>query len=295
MSKVGFVGVGVMGMPMALNLMAGGHQVRVFDIAPSAVEAAGRSGAEVAISPKDAAQGADFVITMLPTGRHVADAVFGADGIAESLGEDSLLIEMSTGLPGDFDSLADRLRSQGRRAIDAPVGRTSKEAEEGTLLIMVGGETEDVERARPILDCMGDTIVHCGPAGAGIRTKLVNNYLSIVSNVVVAEALAIAEGAGLDRDTVIEVLMGTTAGRGHLGTTYPAKVLAGDVEPGFMIDLARKDLGLALQMSTGNGSPVVMGTCALPVYDAAHHQGMGRLDWTAVYSMVSGKDARPGG
>ena len=288
MSKVGFIGVGVMGMPMALNVMAGGHRLRAFDISPAALEAIGRRGAGVADSPRDAAEGADFVITMLPTGEHVAEAVFGPGGAAESLGHDALLIDMSTGLPSDFDALAQRLRSEGRRAIDAPVGRTSKEAEKGTLLVMVGGEDEHVERARPILDCMGDTVIHCGPAGAGIRTKLVNNYLSIVSNVVVAEALAIAEGAGLDRDTVIEVLMGTTAGQGHLGTTYPVKVLAGDLQPGFMVDLARKDLGLALRMGADHHSPSVMGTAALPVYDAAHGHGMGSLDWTAIYRMVSG-------
>ena len=290
MSKVGFVGVGVMGMPMALNLIAGGHRVRAFDIVPDALAAVGRYGAEMATSPGDAAAGADFVITMLPTGKHVADAVFGTDGIAASLGDDSLLIDMSTGLPGDFDDLAERLGSQDRRAMDAPVGRTSREAEQGTLLIMVGGDTEDVERAHPVLECMGDTIIHCGPAGAGIRTKLVNNYLSIVSNVVVAEALALAEGAGLDRDTVIEVLMGTTAGRGHLGTTYPVKALAGDLDPGFMVDLALKDLGLALEMSAAADSPAVMGAAALPVYDEAHRKGLGRRDWTAIYNMVTGRD-----
>ena len=124
---------------------------------------------------------------------------------------------------------------------------------------MVGGTAGDVDHARPLLERMGNTIVHCGPRGAGIRTKLVNNYLSIVSNVVVAEALAIAEGAGLDRDIAIEVLIGTTAGRGHLGTTYPAKVLAGVLEPGFMVDLAHKDLGLALQMSADAGTSRSMG------------------------------------
>ena len=226
MSKVGFIGIGVMGMPMARNLIKGGHAVRVFDVNRTALESIGRDGADPARSAKDAAVGADFVITMLPTGDHVSEAVFGTDGVAETLGRDCLLIDMSTGLPAHFDRTAHRLASEGRRMIDAPVGRTSKEAEHGTLLIMVGGEAEDVNRSRPILECMGDTIVHCGPAGAGIRTKLVNNYLSIVSNVVVAEALAIAEGAGVDRDVAIEVLMGTTAGRGHLATTYPAKVLA---------------------------------------------------------------------
>ena len=107
---------------------------------------------------------------------------------------------------------------------------------------------------------------------------------------VVAEALALAEGAGLDRDTVIEVLMGTTAGRGHLGATYPAKVLAGDLEPGFMVDLALKDLGLALQMSADNGSSSAMGAAALPFYETAHHQGLGRRDWTAIYNLVTGRD-----
>ena len=289
MSKVGFIGVGVMGMPMALNLIEGGHRVKAFDIAPGALAAIGRKGAETATSPRDAAEGADIVITMLPTGKVVGYAVFGPDGAAESLGDDSLLIDMSTGLPSHFDALANRLRSRGKTAIDAPVGRTSKEAETGTLLIMVGGETEDVERAHPVLACMGDTIVHCGPAGAGIRTKLVNNYLSIVSNVVVAEALALAEGAGLDRDTAIEVLMGTTAGRGHLGTTYPVQVLSGNLDPGFMVDLARKDLDLALEMGAGSDTPTVMGAAALPVYDAAQRHGLGRRDWTAIYNMVTGR------
>ena len=289
MSRVGFIGVGVMGMPMALNLIEKGHRVKAFDISPAALEAIGRKGAETAASPRDAAEGADFVITMLPTGKVVAYAVFGPEGAAESLGDDSLLIEMSTGLPSHFDMLAERLTSQGKRAIDAPVGRTSREAETGTLLIMVGGETEDVERARPVLECMGDTIIHCGATGSGIRTKLVNNYLSIVSNVVVAEALALAESAGLDRDTAIDALMGTTAGRGHLGTTYPVQVLAGNLDPGFMVDLARKDLGLALEMGRDNDSPTVMGAAALPVYDDAQLHGLGGQDWTAVYNLVAGR------
>ncbi len=289
MSRVGFIGVGVMGMPMAANLLKGGYQVRAFDLDQARLEAIGRMGAQIADSPGQATESAAFVITMLPTGEHVAEAVFGPRGVAASLGRKSLLIDMSTGLPAHFDATAQRLAARGRRVIDAPVGRTSKEAEEGTLLIMVGGDPSDVERAQPVLACMGDPIIHCGPPGTGIRTKLVNNYLSIVSNVVVAETLALADGAGLDRDIVIEVLMGTTAGRGHLATTYPAKVLAGDLAPGFMIDLARKDLDLALRMSRDAGSSAAMGAAALPVYDSARHQGAGRLDWTAIYDLVRGQ------
>ena len=284
MSKVGFIGVGVMGMPMACNLIGGGHQVRAFDTNPSALEAIVMNGAEAANSAGRAAEDAEFVITMLPTGDHVTHAVFGPDGVAESLDPDSLLIDMSTGLPTHFDATAERLEAARRRMIDAPVGRTSKEAKDGTLLIMVGGDTEDVERSLPLLECMGDPIIHCGPRGAGIRTKLVNNYLSIVSNVVVAEALTLAQDAGLDLNITIEVLKGTTAGQGHLNTTYPAKVLADNVEPGFMVDLALKDLNLALQMNSDTTKAT--GHAALPIYETAHQQGMGRQDWTAIYNLV---------
>lgn len=286
MSDVGFIGLGVMGGPMARNLLRAGHRVRAFDVDPTALEAIRSRGAAAAGSSREAADGVEYVITMLPTGDHVAEAVFGRDGAAASLAANSLLIDMSTGLPAHFDAAAARLESMGRRMIDAPVGRTSDEAESGELLIMVGGYAADVKRARPILECMGDTIIHCGPPGTGIRTKLVNNYLSIVSNVVVAEALSIAESMGLDRDNVIEVLMGTTAGRGHLGTTYPAKVLAGDLAPGFMIDLARKDLALALQMAAGAPAARSMGAAALPAYDLARRHGLGRSDWTAVYELL---------
>ena len=133
---------------------------------------------------------------------------------------------------------------------------------------------------------MGDPVIHCGPRGAGIRTKLINNYVSIVSNAVLAEALTLADCEGLDRQKVIEVLMGTTAGQGHLSSTYPAKVLVDDLTPGFMIDLAHKDLGLALRMSREAGVPHPTGTGALEDYSAAREQGMGRLDWTALYKHI---------
>ncbi len=286
MSRVGFIGVGVMGAPMARNLLRAGHRVRVFDTSPAALAALVGYGAEEAVSAREAAVGAEHVITMLPTGRHVSEAVLGKDGVSGSLDPAALLIDMSTGLPAHFDATAERLAASGRRMIDAPVGRTSEDAEAGTLLVMAGGSSEEIDRALPILEILGDPVIHCGPRGAGIRTKLVNNYLSVVSNVVVAEALVLAEGEGLDRDLVIEVLMGTTAGRGHLATTYPGKVLADDLEPGFMIDLAHKDLGLAIGMGEAAGVAHGTGLAALECYSFARDQGLGRLDWTAIYNLV---------
>ena len=286
MSRVGFIGVGVMGAPMARNLLEAGHRVRAFDTSAEALAAVVRDGAGEAVSAREAADGAEYVITMLPTGRHVAEAVLGPGGIAEAIDPAALLIDMSTGLPAHFDATAESLAASGRRMIDAPVGRTSEDAEAGTLLVMAGGSPEEIDRALPVLEILGDPVIHCGPRGAGIRTKLVNNYVSVVSNVVVAEALTLAEGEGLDRDLVIEVLMGTTAGQGHLATTYPAKVLADDLEPGFMIDLAHKDLGRAIGM--GEASGVAHGTAlaALECYSSARDQGMGRLDWTSIYNFL---------
>ena len=286
MGRIGFIGVGVMGAPMARNLLRAGHRVSAFDTSSAALAAVVRDGAVKVGSAREAADGADHVITMLPTGRHVAEAVLGPEGLAEALDPAALLIDMSTGLPADFDATAESLAASGRRMIDAPVGRTSKDAEAGTLLVMAGGSPEEIERALPVLEILGDPVIHCGPRGAGIRTKLVNNYVSVVSNVVVAEALTLAEGEGLDRDLVIEVLMGTTAGQGHLATTYPAKVLAGDLEPGFMIDLAHKDLGLAIGMGEAAGVAHGTGLAALECYSSARDQGMGRLDWTAIYNLL---------
>ena len=286
MGRIGFIGVGVMGAPMARNLLRAGHRVSAFDTNSAALAAVVRDGAVKVGSAREAADGADYVITMLPTGRHVAEAVLGPEGLAEALDPAALLIDMSTGLPADFDATAESLAASGRRMIDAPVGRTSKDAEAGTLLVMAGGSPEEIERALPVLEILGDPVIHCGPRGAGIRTKLVNNYVSVVSNVVVAEALTLAEGEGLDRDLVIEVLMGTTAGQGHLATTYPAKVLADDLEPGFMIDLAHKDLGLAIGMGEAAGVAHGTGLAAIECYSAARDQGMGRLDWTAIYNLV---------
>lgn len=286
MKKIGFVGTGVMGLPMARNVIKGGFEVAAFDINPDALQTLRQDGGTVADSAKAAAAGADMVVTMLPNGDHVLEAVFGENGALEGMPESAVLVDMSTILPTITDEIAQRLTAAGRRLVDAPVGRTSRHAEEGKLLIMAGGDADDVEAARPVLECMGDTIIHCGPAGSGARMKLINNYMSIACNVVTAETLALAEKSGLDRDLAIEVMMGTTAGQGHLATTYPAKVLKGDVTPGFMVDLAHKDMGLALDFAAGMKTPVPMGAAARQIYTNAQVQGRSRDDWTAILETV---------
>lgn len=282
--RIAFIGVGTMGGPMARNVARGGHDVAAFDLARPAVTALADAGIRPAESAAAAARSAEVVITMLPNSQHVEQAVCGEDGLADAMPRSALYIDMSTIAPATTDAIGARLAQRGIAMVDAPVGRQQAHAIVGKLLIMAGGTPEAVERARPILRLMGDTIVHCGPLGAGSRMKIVNNYMSIALNSLSAEALVLAERAGLDPKLAREVMLGTVAGQGHFATTYPAKVLAGDLSPGFLIELAQKDLGLALDLASSLGVPVETGAAARGAYEHARQCGCGRQDWTAVYA-----------
>jgi 4-hydroxybutyrate dehydrogenase/sulfolactaldehyde 3-reductase len=284
--RIGFIGVGTMGAPMARNLRKVGYALGVFDINPQACAALAAAGVKTATSPADAARDAEIVITMLPNGEDVETAMFGSAGAVESMQKGSLLIEMSTIAPAATDRIANKLAARGIAMLDAPVGRSSQHAVEGKLLIMVGGETADLERARPVLEKLGDTIVHCGRSGSGSRMKVVNNFMSITANVTTAEALLLAEASGLDPELARKVMLGTTAGQGHMATTYPAKVLRNDVSPGFMVDLAHKDLGLALELASQLEVATPTAAAARPIYERARNEGRARHDWTAIYSML---------
>lgn len=284
--RIGFIGTGTMGAPMARNIARGGHEVTAFDLNTDTLRALSDAGISAAPSARDAARDKDIVISMLPNSQHVDDLVFGANGIAEVLSPDGLYIDMSTIAPTMTASIAERLRARGLAMVDAPVGRQQQHAIEGKLLIMVGGGQADVARAQPVLDLMGDTVIHCGPCGAGAAMKIVNNFMSITINLAAAEALILAEKGGLDPDLARKVMLGTVAGQGHFGTTYPAKVLKGDLEPGFMIDLAHKDLGLAVDFAAAIGAPLDSGRLAQARYDDARKAGRGRQDWTALYDFL---------
>lgn len=285
--RVGFIGVGTMGLPMAKNIRRAGAELRAYDVDRKRMEAIAAAGGQPVEAPAAAARGADFVITMLPDAPDVRQALFAADGAAAAIDRQSLYIDMSTIHPLETDAIGDELDSLGVRMIDAPVGRSSVEAEQGKLLIMAGGEAQDIERARPILASMGE-IVHCGPRGTGSRMKIVNNFLSTALNVLTAEALTLAQCAGIDLDITRQVLMSTAAGRGHLATTYPVKVLAGDLTPGFMVDLAHKDLGLALDLGARFSLPLPVGAAAREMYSLARSQSLGRKDWTSMLELYRG-------
>ncbi len=249
MAAIAFIGLGQMGSPMASNLLQQGHQLRVFDVNAEAVRHLVDKGATPAANPAQAAKDAEFIITMLPNGDLVRSVLFGENGVCESLSTDALVIDMSTIHPLQTDKLIADMQAKGFSMMDVPVGRTSANAITGTLLLLAGGTAEQVERATPILMAMGSELINAGGPGMGIRVKLINNYMSIALNALSAEAAVLCEALNLPFDVAVKVMSGTAAGKGHFTTSWPNKVLSGDLSPAFMIDLAHKDLGIALDVA----------------------------------------------
>ncbi|SEG06739.1 sulfolactaldehyde 3-reductase [Vibrio hangzhouensis] len=286
MSTVGFIGLGQMGSPMAANLIKGGHTLRVFDINEAAVNQLVELGATAAKSPAEAAVDAEFVITMLPNGALVKNVLFGENGITETLDKQALHIDMSTIHPFETDALIKQMTDNGFSMMEAPVGRTSDHAIKGELLILAGGLKEQIERAQPLFDCMGSETIDVGGPGKGIRVKIINNYMSIALNALSAEAATLSEAIGLEFDAAMKVMSGTPAGKGHFTTTWPGKVLAGDLSPAFMVDLAHKDLGIALDLANQVNVPMPCGAASRELYSITRAAGRGRQDWTAVFEQL---------
>ena len=245
--KVGFVALGRMGRGMALNLCRKGFKPVVYDINAKAVQNLMDAGAQGGKSIADAARDVDVVIAMLPNSTIVVDAVAGQNGILAHARAKAIVMDMSTVAPEVTDQLAQAAAKKGMSFIDAPVGRLASHADRGESLFMVGSSEGDFERVKPLLEAMGNTIYHCGPCGTGTRTKRVNNYLAIVSCHLNAEALTLLQKFGLSLEKTLDVIYGTTATNGQLKIAWPSKVLKGDIEAGFTIDLAHKDLTLIIE------------------------------------------------
>lgn len=284
--KVAFLGLGTMGAPMARNLIAAGHELAVYDIVPQAREAFGNERCRVGVSPRDAAREAEVIMCMLPDSRHVREALLGEEGACESLAPGALVIDLSTVAASGSLQLAAELRERGYRMLDAPVGRTPRDAAAGTLLVIVGGAPDDLAQARPLFEAIGDSIIHAGPQGHGIKLKLVNNYMSTVGTLLTAEALTLANKVGLDRDVTVRVLSSTTAGRGQLIVNYPKKVLAGDTIPDFPLRMAHKDVSHALTLGSEVASPLLLGAIAREMFALAGPWGRADEDWTAMLLLL---------
>ena len=229
----------------------------------------------------DVAARSDIIVTMLPNSAIVSQIVCGPNGVLSGARAGSLVMDMSTVDPTTTDALAARCAEKDVAFVDAPVGRLATHADAGQSLFMVGGESESFDRVRPLLEAMGSTIHHCGPCGAGTRTKIVNNFLAVASCQMNAEALTLARGLGLDLDSTLDVLYGTTATNGQLKLNWPAKCLVGDVAPGFTIDLAHKDLTLVVDSASAAKVPMPMAAAAREAFSTARARGFGGKDFSA--------------
>lgn len=280
------IGLGVMGKGIAHNLRKAGFKLQVYDLSEAAREVFAQEGCTVADSPNSVAEGADILITVLPDWTHVEEALLGEVGASASMKKGALVIDMSTIAASQSDRIGDRLVEKGLRFMDVPLGRTPRDAANGTLLVIVGGDIGDVEEARGIFDAIGDLVIHVGSRGKAIRLKLINNYMSTVGTMLVAEALALANKVGLDREKTVEVLSNTTAGRGQLIVNYPKKVLAGDITPDFPLRMAQKDVSHALTLGAENGVPMFLGAIARETFSLAKPWQREDDDWTAMLLLM---------
>lgn len=282
MTKVGFIGLGRMGLPMASNLCRKGFAVTAYDIVPAAMRSLSQLGGTSASTIAQAVESSEIVVTMLPDSAAVDEVVSGANGVFANAKSGAVIMDMSTVAPTLTDRLAGAARAKGFGFVDAPVGRLASHAERGESLFMVGASDGDFARVKPLLEAMGTTIHHCGDVGTGMRTKIVNNYLAIVSCELNAEALALSQKFGLSLSKTLDVLYGTTAVNGQLQIAWPAKVLKGDIDPGFTIDLAHKDLTLIVEAANTAKVPMPIGATAREAFSVARSRGYGGNDFSAM-------------
>ena len=286
MDSIGFIGLGNMGRPMASNLCRKGRRLIVHDINPAPVRALADLGAAVADDAAGVAAISDVVFTMLPTSESVEAVLAGAEGVLSHARAGSVVVDMSTIDPFVTDRLAAQAAARSIVFVDAPVGRLASHAERGESLFMVGADDATFERITPLLEAMGTTIHHCGGVGSGMRTKLVNNYLAIISCQLNAEAIALAQRFGLSLEKTLEVIHGTTATNGQLKIAWPLKVLKGDTAPGFTIDLAHKDLTLIVEAANAARVPMPVAAVAREAFSGARAAGHGSKDFSSIVDVL---------
>jgi 3-hydroxyisobutyrate dehydrogenase len=292
MTRIGFIGVGTMGLPMARNLVKKGFAVTAFDLNAEAVKAAAASGMTAAASAAEVVATADIVITMLPSSPHVEAVYTGDGGVLAAARKGTLCVDMSTIDPGVSRRMAAGAAERGVRFIDAPVSGGVPKATDGTLAIMVGGAAEDVQAALPALQAMGANVIHVGPVGSGEVAKLCNNLIAGVAAVALSEAFRIAEGFGVDAKVLTEVIAKSSGHTWVMEHMHPAPGLvakapsSNEYRAGFMTDLMCKDLGLAVDAARALRVPVFVAPAAQQVYRLASSHGLGRKDFTSVYTFL---------
>lgn len=289
---IGFLGLGNMGSPMASNLLKAGHQLSVFDLSNTAVAELEQKGAQGCASVAALiASAPDVVISMLPAAPHVKGVYLGEDGLIAQLTQPTYLIDCSTIDPHSAREVAHAATAAGHRMLDAPVSGGTAGAQAATLTFMVGGEAEDLQHIRPILQAMGKNVTHCGASGNGQVAKVANNMLLGISMIGVAEAMALGVSLGMDAKTLAGII-NTSSGRcwsSEINNPYPDVLdntpASRGYSGGFGSDLMLKDLGLATEAARLAKQPVMMGAAAQQLYQAFSLQGNGHLDFSAIIKL----------
>ena len=294
---IGFIGLGIMGKPMAKNLLKAGHTLVVYDIVDAPLKELVQAGATAGSSPKDVASRNRLIITMLPNSPHVRQAVLGKDGVIEGAKPGSVLVDMSSIAPLASREVAAELAKVGVEMLDAPVSGGEPKAIDGTLAIMVGGKQTIFESVKDVLLKMGSSAVLCGDIGAGNVTKLANQIIVALNIAAMSEALVLATKAGVDPERVFDAIKGGLAGSTVLNAKAPM-VLAGNYKPGFRIELHIKDLQNALDTAHQTATPIPLTSQAMEMMQALKVEGRQSDDHGGLiqfYEKLAGIKVRKGG
>jgi 3-hydroxyisobutyrate dehydrogenase len=292
--RIGFIGLGNMGGPMAANLVKAGHSVSAFDMSADAVGRAVAAGARGAKAPADAASGAEAIVTMLPAGQHVRSVYLGQGGLLSEVSPGTLLIDSSTIDVATARDVHAAARQAGAEFLDAPVSGGVGGAAAGTLTFMVGGDDAAFERARPVLEKMGKNIFHAGGAGNGQAAKICNNMLLAISMIGTCEAFVLAEKLGLSHETLFKI-SSTASGQCWSLTSYcpvpgpvPASPANRDYQPGFTASMMLKDLKLAQTAAQASGASTPLGAQSAALYSMFEAAGAGSRDFSGIIQLLRG-------
>jgi 3-hydroxyisobutyrate dehydrogenase len=290
---IAFIGLGIMGSRMAANLRRAGHELTVFNRTRETAERwAEQHGATTAATPAEAASGAEVAITMVVDGPQVEEVLLGPDGVVHGAGADLLCVDCSTIAPADTRRIGGALAERGIRFMDAPVTGSSPKAEDGTLTIMAGGESEDFERARPLFEAMGELVVHAGALGDGETIKLINNAVAAVNTVAVGQALLVGRRAGVDLDA-LERVMSAGSGASAMLALKAGPMRRHDYETLFKLEHMLKDVRHCLEAGQAAGAPFSLAAQAREVLSAAAGRGLGEADFAALIEVLEATaDAR---
>lgn len=290
--KIAFIGLGIMGSPMAANLVKAGHTVTGFNLQQPAIDALVAAGGKGATSIAEAVADAEVVITMVPADPQVEQVILGEGGVLENVKPGTLVIDMSSITPQTSIKVEAAAKPKGIRTLDAPVSGGEAGAVEAVLSIMVGGDAADFAEAKPLFDALGTTVIHVGPAGAGQTVKAANQLIVAVNIQVLAEAVVFLENAGVDLGAALDVLGGGLAGSTVLNRKK-ANMINREFAPGFRIDLHHKDMGIVTDAARAVGAALPVGAVVAQLVASARANGDGSLDHSALLRGVERLSGRP--